>query len=574
MFGKLDPYFPHALTVSPLDFTSSADAGNGSNDDTAAVLAALQSGYPVDGGERIYAVAGTLQPSSFTGIRRLRLKQLTPKAGDTGGDQANTTVKTLYIVGFNKVDIDRLEIDCGGDFTAGYVSPSFNIYGAGLKVQDSSNVRITNCEIFNGGTINGIQVQGSAAQVGNVTINNNIVRDLHWSAGSVPSDDVINGIWVYNAADVDYRSNKIYRLYGYLNGNPLTPSHQRSRGHVFSLIRGLVSTGNIVDRVDQGFDHTGSDGVRGASFTANYASNCCSAGFKWANSQRHGSIIGNVAEDCGRFGFIFSPKSGDGTEPDPGYMDVVGNRAINPGKPSIVDGNSYIAGYSAGFDIENDHPENGMWPRGIRFANNTAYDDQVSPTMQYGLYCGIESSGYGFQGIEAINFNSIGHTIATTGPANSGGHVYGPHRPLVIVNSLAAAGGQSVSNNTWTSLDFTTDPDPEDTLACHDHSTNANIVKSPIEGWSLVVAHARFSSNSTGIRGVRLLVNGTEIIPNGRAFLNAINGDDTYLTLHVPVRLAKGDSLRTEVYQSSGGTLSCVSHQLAVTSIGVHSSHA
>lgn len=553
-------------SVSPMDYGAK---GDGTTNDKNAVLSALQSGFIIDGGDRTYAVAGTLQPSSFSGIRRLRLKQLTPKAGDTGGDQANTTVKTLYLVGFSKVDINRLEIDCGGDFTAGYVSPSFNIYGAGLKVQDCSNVTIINCDVFNGGTINGIQIQGSAAQVSNITLHNNIVRDFHWSAASVPGDDVINGIWVYNAADVDYRSNKIFRLYGYLNGNPSTPSPQRSRGHVFSLIRGLVSTGNIVDRVDQGFDHTGSDGVRGASFTTNYASNCCSAGFKWANSQRHISIIGNVAEDCGRFGFIFSPKSGSSGIPDPGYMDVVGNRALNPGKPSVIDGTSYVAGYSAGFDVEDDHPENGQWPRSIRFIGNTAYDDQTVPTMMYGFYNAIQADdpssptylGYAFDGIEGRDNKSVGHTIAADGPIDKANGRYGLHQPFVV---LTESGGDSVPDSTWTSVNFGIDPDIEDSLQTHDHSHGENQMYSPINGWAQISYWGHFIANATGRRGARVMVNGVEVSIGGKTWMNAPASDDCWLQVTCMVKLTKGDAIKVDVYQSSGGALSLADQKLVV----------
>jgi hypothetical protein len=527
-------------------------------------------------------VGGTLQPSSLAGIKRLRLKQLTPKAGDSGGSPTSTTVKTLYIIGLSgKIDIRNVELDCGGDYTAGYIF-NHNIYGGGIWVQDCNDVTIMGCEVFNGGSINGINVFGSDVNnpIKNVTIIDNYVHDLYWSAATVPADDVINGIWVHTAANVIYQGNRVRNLYGYATsaitgGNPQGKSPQRTRGHVFSLLRGYTASGNHVDTVDQGFDHTGTDGVRGFSFTANYARDCCSAGFKWANSQRHGSIVGNVAEDCGRFGYIFSPKADGGSNPDPGYMDVVGNRAINPGKPSIVDGLSYVAGYSAGFDVEDDHPENGQWPRSIRFTACTAYDYQNTPTMQYGFYCVINAdhpetgsdatpwanTGYNFDGIELRDCKSVGHTIAAEGPAGSGNVTGGTHQPIVI---LTGSGGDSVADSTWVSVNYSTDPDPEDSLKTHDHASGENQLSSPIAGWAMIVASAHFVAIATGRRGLRVMVNGVEIAIGGRTWMNAPASDDCWLHVTCITKLVKGNAIRTEVYQSSGGALSLVDQKLTV----------
>ena len=78
--------------------------GDGTTNDTAAVLAALQSGFVVDGGGLTYAVNGTVQPSSFKGLRNANFVQLAPT---TAG------VATLYIYALSDWFVDNCTFDMG-----------------------------------------------------------------------------------------------------------------------------------------------------------------------------------------------------------------------------------------------------------------------------------------------------------------------------------------------------------------------------------------------------------------------------------------------------------------------------
>ena len=139
--------------VSILQFGA---VGDGTTNDTAAVLAALQSGFVVDGGGLTYAVSGTVQPSSFKGLRNCTLKQ-TNQAGVLA-------CVTLYIKDISNFIIENVVIDRGTNPypNAAYDSNPNGVlsYVFGLKVEGtgaaySNNFTLKNVEVFGDGSGNG-----------------------------------------------------------------------------------------------------------------------------------------------------------------------------------------------------------------------------------------------------------------------------------------------------------------------------------------------------------------------------------------------------------------------------------
>ncbi len=113
---------------------------------------------------------------------------------------------------------------------------------------------------------------------------------------------------------------------------------------------------------------------------------------------------------------------------------------------------------------------------------------------------------------------------------------------------------QSVANTTWTSLTF--DSETEDTDAFHSTGTNPTrlTIPSGLGGLYLLVASFNFASNATGMRLARFLKNGTTQVP-AVDYRPAISGDGTFLTISTLTRLAAGDYVELQGYQSSGGSL-------------------
>jgi hypothetical protein len=152
---------------------------------------------------------------------------------------------------------------------------------------------------------------------------------------------------------------------------------------------------------------------------------------------------------------------------------------------------------------------------------------------------------------EAIDCVSIGHTIKA---------FEGMHSPRCGV-SLVAAQSIPSSTTTWTPVQWTAHADCG---GMHDTSSNIDSVVVRRDGvyrsqWGVV-----FGSNGAGQRGVRILRNGSAIAGT-TVILEATKGvQQTALQTAWTSIMRAGDSLRLEVFQSSGAAV-----ELQTTSAGV-----
>lgn len=114
---------------------------------------------------------------------------------------------------------------------------------------------------------------------------------------------------------------------------------------------------------------------------------------------------------------------------------------------------------------------------------------------------------------------------------------------------------QSIPNATWTSIQFTA-ADTRDTDNFHDTSNQPEqfVVPTGLGGWYSVLFLAQFASNSSGLRGQRIQVNGATVIPGGN-YNPPTSGQETRLSLADEILLTAGDVITLDVYQSSGGSL-------------------
>lgn len=142
---------------------------------------------------------------------------------------------------------------------------------------------------------------------------------------------------------------------------------------------------------------------------------------------------------------------------------------------------------------------------------------------------------------------------------------------MQIRSKAHKAAAQSIPNAAWTALVFDTNDwdysaDPTNIPI---HSTSSNTERFTIPsvfqqgtaggsngfGWYTVCAVVGFASNSTGERGVRLLVNGA---PTGHATTipaNATAAATTQITISAFLQMYVNQYLSIEVFQSSGGAL-------------------
>jgi hypothetical protein len=105
--------------------------------------------------------------------------------------------------------------------------------------------------------------------------------------------------------------------------------------------------------------------------------------------------------------------------------------------------------------------------------------------------------------------------------------------------------GVSIPNATWTPLNTWTITEAEGITV----GSGFTVV---YPGTYLALSRASFTSQSTGRRGVRVMVNGTEVSP---FLVAADSGGQTFVQTVASIRLAELDLVTFEVYQGSGGSL-------------------
>lgn len=121
--------------------------------------------------------------------------------------------------------------------------------------------------------------------------------------------------------------------------------------------------------------------------------------------------------------------------------------------------------------------------------------------------------------------------------------------PINVGTRLTTGANASIPNNTWTALPF--DTEVKDTDAFHESGTPTQITI-PMDGSYRVGVSLSFATDGSGVRGVRVSVNGTYILYDIQTPQSA---DPTYFNLTTDIDLTAADVLTVEVYQTSGGAL-------------------
>ncbi len=118
---------------------------------------------------------------------------------------------------------------------------------------------------------------------------------------------------------------------------------------------------------------------------------------------------------------------------------------------------------------------------------------------------------------------------------------------------LRQTSAQSIPNNTWTSVTFTTED--ADTDGMHSISTNTSRVTIQTAGTYQFNGLGTFNTNASGGRAVRLAKNGTGI-ENSATWSGPM--EDNYVGLPIAgqfLTLAVGDYVELQVIQRSGSTV-------------------
>lgn len=127
---------------------------------------------------------------------------------------------------------------------------------------------------------------------------------------------------------------------------------------------------------------------------------------------------------------------------------------------------------------------------------------------------------------------------------------------------------QSIPNGTYTAVVYNTEE--YDTAAIHDVAalTSRFTVPAGMAGKWRIIMHAAFSANATGYRQQFAKKNGTTFLTGGMG-VSASSSQETYLTSVLEVVLAAGDFVEQFVAQSSGGALTMISGDTAMSMVFV-----
>lgn len=141
-------------------------------------------------------------------------------------------------------------------------------------------------------------------------------------------------------------------------------------------------------------------------------------------------------------------------------------------------------------------------------------------------------------------------------------------RPRLKHASVTRTATQSMDNSNWDPIEFTAEElDPEN---WHDNSTNPDRVTVDEAGLYEIVVYAQFTSNTSGVRLLRVIKNGADYSPTGNALYESRNAGtnfNTGITIVMKAVLAANDYVGAEIFQNSGAALDLVEAYMQVTKL-------
>jgi hypothetical protein len=521
-------------TVCPIDYGA---VGDGLADDTAAVLAAMQSGNVVDGAGATYAINGSCSPSSFVGLQNANFVQI--------GNNTASNFQTINLVGLSNFFIDNVTINMGSNISTLFSDDA----NSGLYIGGSAynsyiqNFKITRVSVTGNGCGAGIQIRHAKKFI----VENCLVHDRISGSTPDPTNDSQNGIQFVNCEKFTAANCQVNNLQTRLGG---VNTRKWTRGILMAETRDCNLIGCTVTSVDQGVDFSGAY-TAGTSFIGNrrfvvdgcVANDCFTFGFKFANVTRDGLVTSCIANNTSTVGFYFSPSSVAlpvGLEKyNTQNIDVVGCKVVN------VLGNGWSGAGAQGFRIS----AGGIYtdyPRGIRFKDCYVADTQDTPTTVDGFISDVALPSYSTAGYDENIANTITN-CASDSTVTTFASGISPNMALVTGTTT-----QSIPNNDWTLVEW--DLNIYDDSYLHNIASNNEVIYPKTPGWYRVKALIRFEANGTGQRSVRITKDGTDI-SRSTAIQPPSAGINTSISTDIIEYFAPTNTIGIEVFQNSGGAL-------------------
>lgn len=343
--------------------------GDGTTDDTAAIDAALASGFRLTGNALTYAVTGKISLLANNSLWDATFKQLAPGA--------SLDVITLEGDTISGLDLRRVKVDRNGDGTNGGLLDASGTNGAlntafGMKFISCSSSHFEDLEVFGDDSGTGILFRL-------IDETSKIIRpyvhDIGWSR-TAATDDQVQGIWLDQCTHVPLVKPRVINLTGILNG---VSSRRFTRALATGACVGVTIDSPYVEHADQGVDITGGPNPnRDVVIDNGVANDIWVWGFKIANTGRRVIMKNCRAYDCG-VGFVASPDSALSSTVTTDRCVFVDCIAYNTGS------NGQTVVTIAGFRVLQTAASLAGRAANVMFIRCKAIDEQGVPTMLHGF---------------------------------------------------------------------------------------------------------------------------------------------------------------------------------------------
>lgn len=521
--------------VTPFDFGA---VGDGVTDDRAALKAALESGYPVDGRGYTYAINGSCTPLSIVGLQNANLVQI--------GDRTASNAQTLNLVGLSDFYLNDLTINMGTSVTTLFSDDgNSGLYIGGVDaITFVENFRVDNVTVTGDGCGSGIQIRHAKR----FFVDGCLVHDRLSGSSPDPTNDSQNGIQIVNCANFTLSNSQCYNLQTRLAG---VTTLKWTRGFLFAEIRDCAIVGCNSTIVDQGFDFSGAYvaadnfiGNRRWTLSACTANSCGTFGFKFANVTREGLVTGCIASNISTIGFAFSGSSAALPVGAEQYhtqnIDVVGCKVVN------VLGNGWSSSLAQGFRLA-ENPTALTYPRAIRLKDCAVIDTQTVPTTLNAYISDVTNVEDPTVGSGENIANSMSGCTATANIPTFATGTIGPN-----ICQITSDTTQPLANSTWGELNWNLDT--YDPTGLHSTVSNNNAIFVKVPGWYRLTGLVNFTSNAVGQRQIRFIRNGSAVDRSTAVGFGSAAGDSVLVSNIIQFADA-GDNFRLEAFQSSGGAL-------------------
>lgn len=527
--------------VNPCDAPFNAK-GDGATNDRVPLLAALNSGRPVDLGGKTFAVLGTLSvnPALFRGVSNGTLKWLDPAAHpldallEVRGDIGNFV-------------IDSLNFDIGTTTNTGGNGDSdrnaLRVWSATPGVTSVKNFKVTNVYVWGNGAGSRIQIRGGSQFLAEKLF----VRDGLASWSSDPTNDTMNGVDFKYCTNFTVANSQVHNLRNMVAG---VPTIIHTRGFLFAECQDFLDIGNSAYKVGQGCDYSGGItptdpiGIRGFTKVGGEYVDCAFFGIKFANCARDGSVSSVTVIRPGMLGVVISSSNVPLDDPE------LNTQNIDFYSVKVIDPVGYD-GYACQAFRVMENVNSPTWPRGIRFAACTATDRQAVRKLVVGFASDVTYDG------SSKNWNMVDPSCKVIGATERDTQGFAEYFVKV-----GAGADRTAANGSETSVDF--DVEFEDSMNMHSLTSNVNIVTLPKAGRWEIRATTRFSQDATGFRAIYLKMAGNKVsgAEDTRA---AVPFDQTQIGGVWEIDAVEGAQLSVTVYQNSGGPLVLLANSCRLT---------